>query len=157
MPFIFLESSKCWNRVHHWKHTYACHWQIQGDAKDALSFPFFFFLVKIMPNNNVFQYDVYWPLQWPPLDVSIGGSLPRGLSLSRRNSVQRGGLCPEGGLCQGIYPEGGLSPERGLCLLCQGIYPEGGLCLERGLCLLPSPHADRMSDAAENITFPCGR
>ena len=37
-----------------------------------------------------------------------------------------------------------------------------GVCLQmgrgsasRGVC--PTPHVDRMTDASENITFPCGR
>ena len=67
-----------------------------------------------------------------------------------------GGLYP-GGLCLGV-PVHGVSVQRG-SLSRGSLFPEGVSVQRRGLCpegsaCLPS---DRMTDAFENITLPCGR
>ena len=62
-------------------------------------------------NKNVFQQDVYRPLQWPPLDAST-----RGWACLQRESACRGAVCLQG-----------VCLQRGRVCLQMG----GGVCLQR--------------------------
>ena len=67
-----------------------------------------------------------------------------------------GGLCLEGFIVQGVFVQG-MSPSR-RCLCPGALFWPGVSLSERGSpCLPPSLPMDKMTEASENITFPCSR
>ena len=95
-------------------------------------------LCKIISNKNAFQWDAYWPLQWPPLDVITRGcmmSLPLWYHvLSRRGYDVTSCLIPWS--FHGYLVLRGVC-SRGRCLLLGGVPGSGGVSGPGGdVCLL---------------------